>query len=94
MTPPTFGRPVHVVSLLLAIAGLLLLIELKIYTHMISGIVGSLLLAFGTLVLFRGHWTVATLMDTAFQVSSFGEGESSELYVVNLSGAVYRFDPT
>jgi len=46
-----------------------------------------------TLVLFRGHWTMATLMDTAFLVSSFGEDESGELYLVNLGGAVYRFDP-
>src|SRR3954447_11528466 len=42
-------------SLLLAIAGLLLLIELKIYTHMISGIVGSLLLAFGPWFSFAAH---------------------------------------
>ena len=45
-----------------------------------------------TLVLYRGHWTMATLMDTSFLISSFGEDESGELYLVSLEGAIYRFD--
>ncbi len=30
------------------------------------------------------------LLDTAFEISSFGEDESGEVYVVNLGGSVYR----
>jgi glucose/arabinose dehydrogenase len=46
-----------------------------------------------TLVNFRGRWTMSTLLDTAFLISSFGEDEAGELYLVNLAGAIYRFDP-
>ncbi len=46
-----------------------------------------------TLVRFGGRWVMSPLMRTAFLVSSFGEDESGELYLVNLSGAIYRFDP-
>ena len=46
-----------------------------------------------TLVHFAGHWRMSTLMDTAFNISSFGEDDAGELFLVNLTGAVYRFDP-
>jgi len=46
-----------------------------------------------TLINFRGKWTMSTLVDTSLLISSFGEDEAGELYVVNLGGAVYRFDP-
>ena len=46
-----------------------------------------------TLINFRGKWTMATLVDTALLISSFGEDEAGELYVVNLGGSVFRFDP-
>ena len=46
-----------------------------------------------TLVRLGGKWYLSSLMDTAFHISSFGEDEAGELYVVDLNGAVYRFDP-
>ena len=46
-----------------------------------------------TLVHFGGRWVLSPLMRTAFLISSFGEDESGELYLVNLTGAIYRFDP-
>ena len=46
-----------------------------------------------TLVRFEGHWRMSTLIDTVFQVSSLGEDDAGELYLVNRTGAVYRFDP-
>jgi len=46
-----------------------------------------------TLVHFAGHWRMATLADTAFLISSFGEDDAGELYLVDLGGSVYRFDP-
>ena len=46
-----------------------------------------------SLVKFAGHWRLSLLRDTAYQISSFGEDDAGELYVVALSGAVYRFDP-
>jgi membrane-bound serine protease (ClpP class) len=52
-------------STILAIAGLLLLLELKVYTHMISGIAGSLLLAVGTVFLFSG----ARHVDPSFAIA-------------------------
>lgn len=45
------------------------------------------------LVKFAGHWRLSLLRDTAYQISSFGEDDAGELYLVALSGAVYRFDP-
>ncbi|MBV9155146.1 MAG: nodulation protein NfeD, partial [Acidobacteriaceae bacterium] len=39
---------------LLALAVLLLAIELRYYTHMVSGIAGTILLAFGAIALFQG----------------------------------------
>lgn len=35
-------------------------------------------------------WELGTPRDTPFRISSFGEDESGELYVVDLEGAVYR----
>jgi hypothetical protein len=36
----------------------------------------------------NGSWNL--LVDTTFLISSFGEDEAGELYVVNLNGAVFR----
>jgi hypothetical protein len=33
------------------------------------------------------------LRDTPSQISSFGEDDAGELYVIDLAGSVYRFDP-
>ena len=46
-----------------------------------------------TLVKFRGTWRLSTLRDTSFSISSFGEDDDGELYVINHTGLVYRFDP-
>jgi len=45
------------------------------------------------LIKFGGHWRLTLVRDTAYQISSFGEDDAGELYLVDLSGAVYRFDP-
>jgi len=37
-----------------------------------------------------GTWTTSELLDTALNISSFGEDEAGEIYVVNLAGAIYR----
>lgn len=37
-----------------------------------------------------GTWVTAELLDTTYFISSFGEDESGEVYVVHRSGAVYR----
>jgi glucose/arabinose dehydrogenase len=37
-----------------------------------------------------GDWTMQVLLDTSLSISSFGEDEQGELYVVDLNGAVYR----
>lgn len=37
-----------------------------------------------------GHWTGSQIADTSLAISSFGEDESGELYVVDLNGGVYR----
>ncbi|MBV9406779.1 MAG: hypothetical protein JO211_15640, partial [Acidobacteriaceae bacterium] len=56
---------------LLALAVLLLAIELKYYTHMISGVAGTVLLAFGSLVLLQGPRRISPTI--AFAVSvAFG----------------------
>ena len=46
-----------------------------------------------SLVRFAGTWRVSPVRDTAFQISSFGEDDAGELYLVDLNGAVYRLDP-
>jgi len=46
-----------------------------------------------SLVKFDAHWRVTLVRDTTYQISSFGEDDSGELYVVDLAGSVYRFDP-
>lgn len=45
-----------------------------------------------TLVRFGGSWRLSPLRDTPYAISSFGEDDSGELYVVDHKGAVYRFD--
>jgi glucose/arabinose dehydrogenase len=47
----------------------------------------------GTYLDEAGEWQTVELMDNNFQISSFGEDESGELYIVNYSGTVLRFDP-
>ena len=42
----------------------------------------------------NGNWYNTLLLDTGFNVSSFGEDEEGELYVVDLGGSVYRIDDT
>jgi glucose/arabinose dehydrogenase len=46
-----------------------------------------------TLVRFGGAWRLGLLRDTSYLISSFGEDDAGELYLVDLKGAVYRFDP-
>jgi glucose/arabinose dehydrogenase len=40
-----------------------------------------------------GTWTAQRLLDPSLTISSFGQDEAGELYVVDLGGAVYRIDP-
>ena len=40
----------------------------------------------------EGNWQSETFMDTPFVISSFGEDEQGELYLVDYKGAVYRLD--
>lgn len=37
-----------------------------------------------------GAWTMRQLIDSPFSISSFGEDEQGELYVVHYGGAIYR----
>lgn len=46
-----------------------------------------------TLVRLGGAWRMSLLRATTFAISSFGEDDNGELYVVDHHGAVYRFDP-
>jgi hypothetical protein len=41
-------------------------------------------------IFLAGAGTVITLMDTTFQISSFGEDETGEIYVVDRNGSIYR----
>ena len=50
---------------LLICAGLLLTIELKYYTHVVSGLAGAALLAFGTILLFQGPQRVSPVLAIA-----------------------------
>ncbi len=54
---------------ILAVALLLLAIELKYYTHLISGVAGTVLLAFGALVLFTGPERIAPALAIAVSVA-------------------------
>ena len=54
---------------LLLCAGLLLGIELKYYTHMISGIAGAVLFAFGTIVLLQGPRRVSPAVGIGVSVA-------------------------
>ncbi len=40
----------------------------------------------------NGGWTSTEWMDTSHFISSFGEDEAGELYLVDLGGSVYRFE--
>jgi glucose/arabinose dehydrogenase len=41
------------------------------------------------------HWTTpAEELDTGYNISSFGEDEAGELYVVDINGAIYRLTTT
>jgi glucose/arabinose dehydrogenase len=46
-----------------------------------------------SLVLLGGQWHATMILDTDLFISSFGEDEAGELYLVDLRGSVYRFDP-
>ena len=39
------------------------------------------------------NWRAAEFMHTNFQISSFGEDEAGEIYVLDYRGGLYRFDP-
>ena len=54
---------------ILALAVALLVIELKYYTHMISGIAGAILFAFGAIVLFRGPQRVTPALAIAVAIA-------------------------
>ena len=57
--------------LLMICAGVLLAIELKYYTHMISGVAGAALLAFGTILLLQGPERVSPALAIAVS-AAFG----------------------
>lgn len=38
----------------------------------------------------RGEWAMRELLDTPLRISSFGEDEAGELYIVDHGGAIYR----
>ncbi len=40
----------------------------------------------------NGQWQATVLFKTGFNISSFGQDESGELYVANLQGAIYRLE--
>lgn len=40
----------------------------------------------------NGNWQSALFMDTEFVISSFGEDEQGELYLVDYKGAIYRLE--
>ena len=39
------------------------------------------------------QWNTNLFMETGFQISSFGQDEAGELYVIDYSGVLYRIDP-
>ena len=39
------------------------------------------------------QWQATELMNTDMQISSFGEDEAGEVYVIDYGGTLYRFDP-
>jgi hypothetical protein len=40
-----------------------------------------------------GGTALSAVRPTSYSISSFGEDDDGELYVVDHNGAVYRFDP-
>jgi glucose/arabinose dehydrogenase len=45
-----------------------------------------------SLVRLGGQWHSSLILTAGLQISSFGEDEEGELYVVDLAGSLYRFD--
>ena len=41
----------------------------------------------------KGNWKMDLIAETDLRISSFGEDEAGELYVLDLDGGVYRIDP-
>jgi glucose/arabinose dehydrogenase len=39
-------------------------------------------------------WTATVLVDTPYTISSFGEDQAGEVYLIDYTGAIYRFVPT
>ncbi len=39
------------------------------------------------------NWQTQQIMNTDLEISSFGEDENGELYVIDYGGSLYRFDP-
>jgi membrane-bound ClpP family serine protease len=66
---PFLEEPTWYGMLLLVIAVLLLTVELKFYTHMISGITGAILLAFGIILLFPAPDRISPAFATAVSVA-------------------------
>ena len=44
----------------------------------------------GLLEALPGRWVTAELFKTSFQISSFGEDDNGEVYLIDLSGSIYR----
>lgn len=40
----------------------------------------------------NGHWEASTLADTDNSISSFGEDEAGQLYLINIAGSVFRIE--
>ena len=38
------------------------------------------------------QWHTTALLNTAYEISSFGEDEAGEVYLIDYGGALYRFD--
>lgn len=46
-----------------------------------------------TLAQVAGSWALSPFLDTELSISSFGEDEAGELYVVDLAGSIHKFVP-
>lgn len=40
----------------------------------------------------EGQWQTRAFLNTTYEISSFGEDEAGELYLIDYAGALYRFD--
>ncbi|HEX9816517.1 MAG TPA: PQQ-dependent sugar dehydrogenase [Candidatus Thermoplasmatota archaeon] len=47
-----------------------------------------------TLAKIGASWALSEFMDTEYAISSFGEDEAGELYLVDHTGSIYKFAPT